>query len=101
SPKGKAGPPANLSGPLTARERRGARRPERPSASRSRGGHCWDGETTMTLRDLEAHFADRHLGPDRAEQAAMLETLGLGSLDELADRAVPASIRDRDPLDLP
>ena len=55
----------------------------------------------MTLRDLEAHFADRHIGPDADEQAAMLDALGLASLDELADRTVPASIRDRDPLDLP
>jgi glycine dehydrogenase len=55
----------------------------------------------MTLRDLEAPFADRHIGPDADEQAAMLDALGLASLDELADRAVPASIRDRDPLDLP
>jgi len=55
----------------------------------------------MTLRDLEAHFTDRHIGPDADEQAAMLAALGLGSLDELADRAVPASIRDRDALDLP
>jgi len=55
----------------------------------------------MTLRDLEAHFVDRHIGPDADEQAAMLDALGLASLDELADRTVPASIRDRDPLDLP
>src|SRR5450631_1841966 len=55
----------------------------------------------MTLRDLEAHFADRHIGPDADDQAAMLDVLGLASLEELADRAVPASIRDHDPLDLP
>jgi glycine dehydrogenase len=55
----------------------------------------------MTLRDLEAHFADRHVGPDADDQAAMLDVLGLASLEELADRTVPASIRDHDPLDLP
>src|SRR5450631_3264499 len=55
----------------------------------------------MTLRDLEAPFSDRHIGPGADEQAAMLDALGLASLDELADRTVPASIRDRDPLDLP
>ena len=36
-----------------------------------------------------ADFARRHVGPDEAEIAAMLQALGLGSLDELdgADRA--------------
>src|SRR5260370_41391666 len=55
----------------------------------------------MTVRDLEARFADRHIGPDADERATMLAALGLGSLEELADRAVPASIRDRDPIGLP
>ena len=56
----------------------------------------------MTLRDLEpTRFVDRHVGPDPAEQAAMLDTLGLGSLDELADATVPAAIRADEPLALP
>jgi glycine cleavage system P protein (glycine dehydrogenase) len=38
-------------------------------------------------------FADRHVGPRPAELAAMLDTIGVGSLDELAERAIPASIR--------
>ena len=46
-------------------------------------------------------FADRHVGPDAGEIEAMLGTLGLGSLDELIDRAVPASIRTERPLRLP
>ncbi len=45
-------------------------------------------------------FARRHNGPDAAEQARMLEALGLPSLDALVDTAVPADIR-RGPLDLP
>ncbi|HVG46355.1 MAG TPA: hypothetical protein VM890_16545, partial [Longimicrobium sp.] len=40
----------------------------------------------------------RHVGPDAAEVARMLETLGYGSLDELIDATVPASIRMRRPL---
>jgi glycine dehydrogenase len=40
-------------------------------------------------------FADRHIGPDSAELARMLQTLGLDSLDELAETALPASILDR------
>ena len=36
-------------------------------------------------------FADRHIGPDARDLARMLETVGVGSLEELADRAMPAS----------
>jgi glycine dehydrogenase len=39
-------------------------------------------------------FADRHIGPRPAELARMLDVIGVGSLDELADRTIPASIRD-------
>ncbi|MBK9031635.1 MAG: aminomethyl-transferring glycine dehydrogenase [Myxococcales bacterium] len=45
-------------------------------------------------------FAPRHLGPRDADLAAMLATLGLGSLDELADATVPAAIRLGRALDL-
>jgi glycine dehydrogenase len=46
-------------------------------------------------------FARRHIGPDEAEIARMLDLLGCGSLDELIDATVPESIRRRTPLDLP
>ncbi len=47
-------------------------------------------------------FADRHVGPRPAELARILDVIGVGSLEELAQRAVPASIRERDlVLDLP
>ncbi|MGO8965496.1 MAG: glycine dehydrogenase (aminomethyl-transferring), partial [Mycobacterium sp.] len=39
-------------------------------------------------------FADRHIGPDSDAIAAMLEVIGVDSLDELARRAVPAGILD-------
>src|SRR6202020_3308959 len=39
-------------------------------------------------------FADRHIGPDRAAVTAMLEVIGVDSLDELARRALPAGILD-------
>ncbi len=45
-------------------------------------------------------FPERHIGPREDDVRAMLETLGLGSLDELIDRTVPASIRMREPLRL-
>jgi glycine dehydrogenase len=46
-------------------------------------------------------FPPRHIGPDDAEIRQMLDLLGLGSLDELTDRAVPGQIRSERPLDLP
>jgi glycine dehydrogenase len=39
-------------------------------------------------------FADRHIGPDADAVAVMLKTIGVGSLDELADKALPAGILD-------
>ncbi len=39
-------------------------------------------------------FADRHIGPDADAVATMLKTIGVGSLDELADKALPAGILD-------
>ena len=51
-----------------------------------------------SLHDLEhgLPFVDRHVGPRPDELATMLDTVGVASLDELADRALPASIRDHD-----
>ncbi len=46
-------------------------------------------------------FADRHIGPDDAALASMLAEVGVASLDELVDRAVPGAIRSADALDLP
>ncbi len=49
-----------------------------------------------SLTDLErgVPFADRHIGPRADELATMLAAIGAASLDELADAAVPAAIRD-------
>jgi len=46
-------------------------------------------------------FLRRHLGPDAAEQQAMLQTLGLNSRDELIEQTVPPAIALHAPLDLP
>jgi glycine cleavage system P protein (glycine dehydrogenase) len=51
--------------------------------------------------DPPADFASRHVGPDDAEVRAMLETLGLSSLDELVAKTLPASIRLKRELALP
>jgi len=48
-----------------------------------------------------AGFRSRHIGPRGDDLAAMLDVVGVGSLDELIDQAVPRSIRDDAPLDLP
>ncbi len=39
-------------------------------------------------------FATRHIGPDSGELATMLDVIGVGSLDELAAKALPAGILD-------
>jgi glycine dehydrogenase len=46
-------------------------------------------------------FANRHIGPDADDEAAMLRALGVGTLAELVAETVPADIRLRGALDLP
>jgi glycine dehydrogenase len=45
-------------------------------------------------------FPDRHIGITAADAERMLAVLGLASLDDLIDQAVPAAIRDDKPLAL-
>src|ERR1700761_3648046 len=42
----------------------------------------------------QPNFADRHIGPDADAISTMLKTIGVGSLDELAEKALPAGILD-------
>ncbi len=42
----------------------------------------------------QPNFADRHIGPDADAVATMLKTIGVSSLDELAEKALPANILD-------
>ena len=53
------------------------------------------------LLEEPADFASRHNGPTDDEVAVMLQAIGLQSLDELVDKAVPASIRLSHKLALP
>jgi glycine dehydrogenase len=64
--------------------------PDTPLRSRSR----------PTLPELEDHgaFQRRHIGPDRADQAAMLAALGFDSRKSLIDAVVPAAIRRKSPM---
>jgi len=55
--------------------------------------------TLASLEEADA-FSRRHIGPSAAEEQDMLSTLGFGTLGDLIDAVVPASIRRRDPLPL-
>ena len=56
-----------------------------------------------SLAELEKRddFVRRHIGPGEPQIAAMLESLGLSSLDDLVDKAVPETIRSSAPMALP
>ena len=56
-----------------------------------------------SLRDLEhpSAFVDRHIGPNDAEIAQMLRTVGHASLDAMTDAIVPGAIKSGAPLALP
>lgn len=59
-------------------------------------------QTRRSLEELEQRkdFVRRHIGSSREEQAAMLRTLSINSLDALIKKVVPASILSQLPLDL-
>ncbi len=58
---------------------------------------------SLSLRDLEHHsaFVERHIGPNDAEIAHMLQVIGHDSLDAMTDAIVPAKIKSPTPLALP
>src|SRR5690606_41298421 len=43
----------------------------------------------------------RHIGPDAHETEQMLKTIGVGSLEDLVRRTVPAAIRMQESLNIP
>ena len=59
-------------------------------------------KTVKKLEDLEMRgdFIRRHIGPDDAQIAEMLKLLGLASLEDIIQQAVPESILNKDPLGL-
>ena len=59
-----------------------------------------DGRTLIDL-EMRSDFVRRHIGPGESQITEMLATLGLDSLDDLVTKAVPDSIVDQEPLDLP
>ena len=60
-------------------------------------------QNTPSLRELEHHnaFVERHIGPNDAEIAQMLDVVGHASLDGMTDAIVPAKIKSPAPLALP
>ncbi len=46
-------------------------------------------------------FADRHIGPNENEIKNMLRVVGYNTLDELVQTAIPKTIQNLQPLDLP
>ncbi len=55
----------------------------------------------MTTPRVPDAFPQRHIGPDAADVARMLEVVGLPDLDALARAAIPAAIAWSEGLDLP
>jgi len=56
----------------------------------------------MTLNTAyEEKFEGRHIAPNMADTAEMLQATGVKTLDELIDQTVPAKIRLKGPLNLP
>ena len=58
--------------------------------------------TSLSLAALECHdaFVERHIGPDEADQRAMLEALGFASRAAFIDAVIPESIRRNETLPL-
>ena len=54
-----------------------------------------------SLFDRHGEFAQRHIGPNAEERAEMLTLLGLESMDQLIEQAVPADILRSEPTELP
>ena len=50
--------------------------------------------------EMRDDFASRHIGPTPQDVDAMLEVVGVPTLEDLLDRTVPASIRHDEPLAL-
>ena len=46
-----------------------------------------------------ATFVDRHVGPRAADVPRMLEAIGVGSLEDLVDRALPHGVASDRPFD--
>jgi glycine dehydrogenase len=50
---------------------------------------------------LQHEFLQRHVGPNEQDTQAMLNTIGIDTVEELINKTVPSAIRLPKPLDLP
>jgi glycine dehydrogenase len=55
----------------------------------------------MSKLNVQDRFESRHIGINENELAAMLETIGIDSLDTLIDETVPSGIRRKNKMALP
>ena len=55
----------------------------------------------LDLLEASDAFVARHIGPSEVEIAAMLRVVGAASLDDVAAKTVPESIRSNESLNLP
>src|SRR6201996_4987513 len=60
-----------------------------------------DAWAELAVLEAADGFVTRHIGPSESDITAMLHTVGAATLDDLAAKTVPPSIRSRQPLDLP
>ena len=51
--------------------------------------------------DYQEQFENRHISPNEQDTQAMLQTIGVNSVDELIAQTVPANIRLKGLMDLP
>ena len=99
-------PPRNLSGTRTALGwHSGGHRADRGGgpATRPQGACVPDPTPTSASSAVDGlgEFVARHIGPDDAAVAHMLEAIGHESLESLMTAAVPGGIRSAAALDLP
>src|SRR5690606_18515186 len=72
-----------------------------PSEGGAAGGHRQRVTASPGAIMSTYQFSRRHIGLSAEATARMLELLGVASIDELVDQAVPAGILERRELDLP
>ncbi len=62
---------------------------------------CPDVWTELAELEENDGFVRRHIGPSETELAAMLQTIGAATLDDVAGKTIPAAIRSNQALNLP
>ena len=60
-----------------------------------------DGRSALSQLEQTEDFVTRHIGPRDTDVGTMLETVGVDSLDQLIEQAVPTGLQSEAPLDLP